>query len=81
MKDLNIKLPFGMEIDHRSFRPSFVVDGPDLSAWEEDCWTGKLRIGEVVFTYNKPCVRCIGTKVTANKNNANKRKQLRICSG
>lgn len=63
MKDLNIKLPFGMEIDHRSFRPSFVVDGPDLSAWEEDCWTGKLRIGEVVFTYNKPCVRCIGTKV------------------
>ena len=63
MDDLNTRLPTGMEIDHRSFRPNFVIEGLNLKAWQEDYWTEDLRIGEVTFSYNKPCTRCIATKV------------------
>ena len=72
MDDLNIRLPTEMEIDHRTFRPNFVIEGPNLKAWQEDFWTGELRIGEVVFSYNKPCTRCIATKVYKSPQNAKK---------
>ena len=72
MDDLNMRLPTEMEIDHRTFRPNFVIEGPNLKAWQEDFWTGELRIGEVVFSYNKPCTRCIATKVYKSPKNATK---------
>jgi len=63
MKDLNNKLPSKMVIDHRTFRPNFVIDGPNLKAWDEDRWTGDIQIGDTIFSYNKPCTRCNATKV------------------
>ncbi len=53
----------GLTFDSRTFRPNFVVSGPKLQPWQEDDWTGELKIGEVVFSYNKPCTRCVATKV------------------
>ena len=63
MDDLNTRLPDDLVLDHRTFRPNFVISGPDLRPWAEDLWTGELMIGDTVFSYNKPCTRCIATKV------------------
>jgi len=63
MADLNTRLPCNLKLDHRTFRPNFVIEGPNLKPWEEDYWTGDLMIGDTVFSYNKPCTRCIATKI------------------
>ena len=44
-------------------RPNFAVEGSNLDPWQEDSWTGDVKIGEVVFCYNKPCTRCVATQV------------------
>ena len=63
MDDLNIRLPDGIVMDQRTFRPNFVISGPDLRPWAEDLWTGELMIGDAILSYNKPCTRCSATKV------------------
>ncbi|XP_052868784.1 mitochondrial amidoxime-reducing component 1-like [Anopheles cruzii] len=56
--DLNHRL------DHKvgalQFRPNFVVRGPQ--AYAEDRWRW-VRIGEVVFRYRIPCLRCVFTTI------------------
>lgn len=42
------------------FRPNFVVRGP--AAFAEDRWRW-VRIGETVFRYDMPCLRCIFTTI------------------
>ena len=63
--DLRSRLPghVASEVTQRTFRPNIVVGGDKLEAWQEDRWVGQLMIGSAVFTYNKDCTRCIGTKV------------------
>ena len=65
MADLNSRLPADLVLDHRTFRPNFVISGEDLQPWDEDMWTGELMVGGTVFSYNKPCTRCTATKVTS----------------
>lgn len=50
----------GRELAMRRFRPNLVVAGAEPFA--EDGWK-KIRIGEVVFSIEKPCERCVFTTV------------------
>ena len=63
--DLNSRLPahIASQVSQETFRPNMVVDGPDLSAWQEDTWVGELRLGEAVLTYSKDCTRCSATRI------------------
>lgn len=49
-------------VDDRRFRSNIVVSGAE--AWTELEWTGRLRIGEVLFEVQKPIERCAA--ITAN---------------
>ncbi len=50
----------GRELSMRRFRPNLVVAG--AGPFAEDDWK-KIRIGEVVFSIEKPCERCVFTTV------------------
>lgn len=50
----------GRELSMRRFRPNLVVTGSEPFA--EDGWK-KIRIGEVIFSMEKPCERCAFTTV------------------
>jgi uncharacterized protein len=50
--------------DPRRFRPSILIDTPDLDGFAEDEWTGRrLVIGEVELAVGDPTPRCIMTTV------------------
>ncbi|UOR03241.1 MOSC domain-containing protein [Leucobacter allii] len=49
----------GGGVDHRRFRSNIVIDG--LPAWEELRWSGRVRIGGLVFRTEGPIVRCLAT--------------------
>ncbi|OZD30931.1 MOSC domain-containing protein [Rhodococcus sp. 06-1477-1B] len=49
-------------VDDRRFRSNIVVSGAD--AWAELDWTGRVRIGDVLFEVQKPIERCAA--ITAN---------------
>src|SRR5690606_38604067 len=54
----------GANVDVRRFRPSVVIDTPDLSGFAEDDWTGAaLRVGEVELVVGDPTPRCVMTTV------------------
>jgi len=61
LQNLNSLLPFPLE--EKVFRPNFVISGAELEPWIEDEWTTHVRIGEVEFSYNKPCTRCFSTRI------------------
>ena len=65
LEDLNSRLPdhIAREVSQETFRPNMVVDGPGLSAWQEDTWVGEVRLGGAVLTYSKDCTRCTATKI------------------
>lgn len=52
-----------LAVDVRRFRPSLVLDTPDLAGFpENDDWAGAtLRVGEVELTVGDPTPRCIMT--------------------
>ncbi|MBS1157151.1 MAG: hypothetical protein H6R07_3075 [Proteobacteria bacterium] len=50
----------GRDLSMRRFRPNLVVTGSE--AFAEDRWK-KIRIGEVIFSIEKPCERCAFTTV------------------
>ncbi|XP_049281505.1 mitochondrial amidoxime reducing component 2-like [Anopheles funestus] len=56
--DLNSRLE--NKVTALQFRPNFVVRGPEPYA--EDRWRW-VRIGEVVFRYEIPCLRCVFTTI------------------
>uniref|UniRef100_A0A182QE47 MOSC domain-containing protein n=1 Tax=Anopheles farauti TaxID=69004 RepID=A0A182QE47_9DIPT len=56
--DLNTRLD--NKVSALQFRPNFVVRGPEPYA--EDRWRW-VRIGDVVFRYEIPCLRCIFTTI------------------
>ncbi|XP_058064323.1 mitochondrial amidoxime-reducing component 1-like [Anopheles bellator] len=56
--DLNHRLD--NKVGALQFRPNFVVRGP--KAYAEDRWRW-VRIGEVVFRYRIPCLRCVFTTI------------------
>ncbi|XP_055612656.1 mitochondrial amidoxime reducing component 2-like [Uranotaenia lowii] len=66
VEDLNTRL------DHRvtalQFRPNFVVKGPP--AYAEDNWRW-VKIGNTVFKYVKPCLRCVFTNIDPEKGVSN----------
>ncbi|GAA4765136.1 MOSC domain-containing protein [Microbacterium gilvum] len=49
----------GASVDDRRFRSNIVVDG--LPAWDELGWRGRVRIGDVAFSVEKPIGRCLAT--------------------
>ena len=63
--DLRSRLPghVASQVTQRTFRPNIVIGGDNLQPWQEDGWVGEMMIGSTLFTYNKDCTRCIGTKV------------------
>ncbi|XP_053684312.1 mitochondrial amidoxime-reducing component 1-like [Sabethes cyaneus] len=62
VEDLNTRLE--QKVSMLQFRPSFVVKGPP--AYAEDNWRW-VRIGQTVFKYVKPCLRCIFTNIDPDK--------------
>ncbi|AZN36643.1 MOSC domain-containing protein [Iodobacter ciconiae] len=50
----------GRSLSMQRFRPNLIVDGG--SAFVEDSWK-KIRIGEAIFNFVKPCERCAFTTV------------------
>lgn len=51
-------------IDVRRFRPSVVIDTPDLDGYPENEWAGRtLSIGDVELTVGDPAPRCVMTTV------------------
>ncbi|XP_053677918.1 mitochondrial amidoxime reducing component 2-like isoform X1 [Anopheles nili] len=56
--DLNQRLE--NKVTSLQFRPNFIVRGPE--AYAEDRWRW-VRIGETIFRYEKPCLRCIFTTI------------------
>jgi len=58
---LNRRLSLPVPMDR--FRPNIVIDGCEPHA--EDGWN-RIRIGEVVFRFAKPCARCVVTTVNQN---------------
>uniref|UniRef100_A0A182JL23 MOSC domain-containing protein n=1 Tax=Anopheles atroparvus TaxID=41427 RepID=A0A182JL23_ANOAO len=58
VSDLNKRLE--NKVPALQFRPNFVVRGPEPYA--EDRWRW-VRIGETVFRYRMPCLRCIFTTI------------------
>lgn len=58
----------GISVDHRRFRPSFLLDTPDLDGFPENEWAGRtLQVGQgddaVEITLGEPAPRCIMTTV------------------
>lgn len=49
-----------MPVPMNRFRPNVVVSG--IEPWEEDSWK-KIRMGDVVLEYVKPCQRCVVTTI------------------
>ncbi|WP_338034654.1 MOSC domain-containing protein [Leucobacter triazinivorans] len=49
----------GVPLDDRRFRSNIVIEG--LEPWHELEWSGRVRIGEVVFRTAGPIVRCLAT--------------------
>ncbi|WP_053383861.1 MOSC domain-containing protein [Leucobacter celer] len=49
----------GFPVDDRRFRSNIAIDG--IEAWSELDWTGRVRIGGVVFRAEGPIVRCMAT--------------------
>ncbi|RGE22391.1 MOSC domain-containing protein [Leucobacter sp. wl10] len=49
----------GFPVDDRRFRSNVVIDG--VEAWAELGWTGRVRIGDLVFLAEGPIVRCLAT--------------------
>ncbi|XP_062537481.1 mitochondrial amidoxime-reducing component 1-like [Armigeres subalbatus] len=62
VEDLNAKLE--QKVTVLQFRPSFVVKGPP--AYAEDGWRW-VKIGNTVFKYVKPCLRCVFTNIDPEK--------------
>lgn len=58
VEDLNTKLD--QKVTPLQFRPNFVVKGPP--AYAEDNWRW-VKIGNTVFKYVKPCLRCVFTTI------------------
>lgn len=58
LDELNRRI--GRDLSMRRFRPNLVVAG--CEAFAEDGWK-KIRIGEVIFSIEKPCERCAFTTV------------------
>uniref|UniRef100_A0A182LUB9 MOSC domain-containing protein n=1 Tax=Anopheles culicifacies TaxID=139723 RepID=A0A182LUB9_9DIPT len=56
--DLNRRLDNKVTV--QQFRPNLVVRGPE--AYAEDQWRW-VRIGEVIFRYEIPCLRCVFTTI------------------
>ncbi|WP_436793900.1 MOSC domain-containing protein [Actinospongicola halichondriae] len=51
-------------VDARRFRPSILLDTPDLDGFPENEWAGRtLTIGDVVIALGDPAPRCIMTTV------------------
>ncbi len=57
LDDLNARLPEPVPMDR--FRPNLVLAGAD-GAYAEDGWQ-RLRVGDVLFYHQGPCVRCVMT--------------------
>lgn len=63
MKSVQTAVPTAT-IDERRFRPSIVVDTPDLDGFPENDWSGRsVRIGEVELALGDPTPRCVMTTV------------------
>lgn len=62
VEDLNTRLE--QKVTVLQFRPSFVVKGPP--AYAEDNWRW-VKIGNTVFKYVKPCLRCVFTNIDPDK--------------
>ena len=58
LADLNSKLE--KPIPMNRFRPNFVVSG--AAPFAEDNWK-KVKIGETIFHFVKPCARCVMTTI------------------
>ncbi|QBC42734.1 MOSC domain-containing protein [Iodobacter fluviatilis] len=54
LADLNHRLD--QKLSMQRFRPNLIMQGAD--AFAEDSWK-KIRIGEVIFSFIKPCTRCV----------------------
>ncbi len=51
-----------IDVDVRRFRPSILLDTPDLAGYPENEWTGRtLRIGDVRIEVGDPAPRCVMT--------------------
>ena len=68
LDDLNNRLKEKLPMNR--FRPNFVFSGGE--PFSEDKWK-KIRIGEVVFHFVKPCSRCVTT--TVNQDTAEKKEE------
>ncbi|MFJ4038942.1 MOSC domain-containing protein [Microbacterium sp. NPDC090007] len=65
-------------VDDRRFRSNIVVSG--AAPWSELSWTGRVRIGEVLFEVQKPIERCAA--ITANPDTgARDARLLRVLTG
>lgn len=62
VEDLNTRLD--QKVTVLQFRPNFVVKGPP--AYAEDNWRW-VKIGNTVFKYVKPCLRCVFTNIDPEK--------------
>ncbi len=47
------------DLDETRFRSNIAVEG--LEAWAELGWTGRVRVGEVVFNFDHTVIRCLAT--------------------
>lgn len=53
-----------VNVDVRRFRPSILLDTPDLDGFPENDWAGRtMTIGDVVITVGDPAPRCVMTTV------------------
>lgn len=66
VEDLNTRLD--QKVTALQFRPNFVVKGPP--AYAEDNWRW-VKIGNTVFKYVKPCLRCVFTNIDPEKGVSN----------
>ncbi|XP_058814088.1 mitochondrial amidoxime-reducing component 1-like [Topomyia yanbarensis] len=66
VEDLNTRLD--QKVTPLQFRPNFVVKGPP--AYAEDSWRW-VKIGNTVFKYVKPCLRCVFTNIDPDKGVSN----------
>ncbi|XP_039436760.1 mitochondrial amidoxime reducing component 2-like [Culex pipiens pallens] len=70
VEDLNTRLD--QKVTALQFRPNFVVKGPP--AYAEDNWRW-VKIGNTVFRYVKPCLRCVFTNIDPAKGISNQEGQ------